>query len=351
MLKKEQIISVNFEDPDNEELQDYKKLYKYIKDRLILNSKNYIFLDEIQNVKDYQKLADGLYIQESVDLYITGSNAYFLSGDLATLLSGRYIEIKILPLSFKEYLSSFTETGDLQIKYRNYLLNSSFPYTLELNDYSQIRDYLEAIYNTVVLKDIIARKNISNIETLKRVIKYSFDNIGNLSSIKKISDTLNSSGIKTSTHTVENYLSLLTNAFILYKVDRYDIKGKQHLQTNSKYYLVDIGLRYFLLGSNKTDTGRILENIVYLELIRRSYQVFIGKSKTLEIDFVAIKNGKTEYFQVSETVKEIKTLERELKALNSIKDHNPKYLITLDLEPEISHNGIKQIYALDWLTS
>jgi len=348
-VKKNQIISINFENPDFEDLKDYKNLYKYIEKSLIPNKKNYVFLDEIQNVVDYQKAVDGLYIKENVDLYITGSNAYFLSGELATLLSGRYIEIEMMPLSFKEYLSALVEKTDLPMKYRNYLTNSSFPYTLELESEEQIKVYLDGIYNTVILKDVVARKNISDVNVLESVVRYMFDNIGNITSIKKISDALTSAGRKISNHTVENYLSALTDSFILYKVGRYDVKGKQYLQTNEKYYIIDIGLRYFLLGSKKADMGRILENIVYLELLRRGYEVYVGKVGTLEVDFVAVKNGEVEYYQVAQTVQQQEILERELKPLDSIKDHNPKYLLTLDVEPLTSHKGIKQIYALDWL--
>lgn len=348
-VKQNQIISINFENPDFEDLRNYKTLYKYIEKRLIKDKKNYIFLDEIQNVVDYQKAVDGLYIKENVDLYITGSNAYFLSGELATLLSGRYVEIKMMPLSFKEYLSALPEKSFLLDKYRNYLVNSSFPYTLELDNEEQIRAYLGGIYNTVILKDVVARKNISDVNILENVVRYMFDNIGNITSCKKISDTLTSGGRKISNHAVDSYLAALTDSFILYKANRYDIKGKQHLQTNEKYYLIDIGLRYFLLGSKKADMGRILENVIYLELLRRGYEVYVGKTGSLEVDFVAVKNGDMEYYQVAQTVMLPETLERELKPLDSIKDHNPKYLLTLDVEPPTSHKGIKQIYALDWL--
>ncbi|MDD3437353.1 MAG: ATP-binding protein [Candidatus Gastranaerophilales bacterium] len=344
-----QIISINFENPDFEDLKDYKNLYNHIEKKLVKNKKNYVFLDEIQSVREYQKAVDGLYIKENIDLYITGSNAYFLSGELATLLSGRYVEIEMLPLSFSEYLSALPEKTDLPEKYRNYLVKSSFPCTLELQDETQIRTYLDGIYNTVILKDVVARKNISDVHILESVVRYMFDNIANITSVKKISDALTSAGRKISNHTVENYLSALTDSFILYKSGRYDVKGKQYLQTNEKYYLVDIGLRYFLLGSKKADMGRILENVVYLELLRRGYEVYVGKVGTLEVDFVAVKNGDVEYYQVAQSVQQLETLERELKPLDSIKDHNPKYLLTLDVEPPISHKGIKQIYVLDWL--
>ena len=349
-VKKSQIISLNFEDPDNEELTDYKKLYEYIKLKLQPGEQNYIFLDEIQNVKDYQKAIDGLYIKENTDIYITGSNAYFMSGELATLLSGRYVEIEMLPLSFKEYISFFNDNTDIQTRYRKYLENSSFPYVLQLNDEKeQIRTYLSGIYNTVILKDVVQRNKISDVTGLKNIVKFMFDNIGNSTSAKKISDTMTSRGKKISNHTVENYLEALCKSYILYKANRYDVKGKQYLETNGKYYLVDIGLRYYLLGTKYVDFGYILENIVYLELLRRGYEVYIGKVDNKEVDFVAIKDGYTEYYQVADTVMGADTLDRELKSLNSIRDHNPKYLLTMDNVPNVSHNGIKQLYALDWL--
>jgi len=283
-------------------------------------------------------------------LYLTGSNAYMLSGEISTLLSGRYVEIQMLPLAFKEYLSAFPDRTNLVRKYRIYLENSSFPYTLELNnDKKLIRDYLSGIYNSVILKDVVMRNKIADASMLESIIKFMFDNIGNISSTKKISDTMTSYGRKITAPTVENYLKSLINSFILYHVGRYDVKGKQHLKTGEKYYVVDIGLRYFLLGSQKTDWGHVLENIIYLELLRRGYEIYIGKVGTLEVDFVAIKDGNTEYYQIAQTVSLPETLTRELKPLESIKDHNPKFLITLDDVPVTTHKGIKQINAIDWL--
>ncbi len=349
-VDKSQIIAINFEDVDNEKLTDYKVLYDYISNRLISDKMNYIFLDEIQNVPNFQKAIDSLFIKKNVDLYLTGSNAYMLSGEISTLLSGRYVEIQMLPLAFKEYLSTFPDRTNLVRKYRIYLENSSFPYTLELNnDKKLIRDYLSGIYNSVILKDVVMRNKIADASMLESIIKFMFDNIGNISSTKKISDTMTSYGRKITAPTVENYLKALINSFILYHVGRYDVKGKQHLKTGEKYYVVDIGLRYFLLGSQKTDWGHVLENIVYLELLRRGYEIYIGKVGTLEVDFVAIKDGNTEYYQIAQTVSLPETLTRELKPLESIKDHNPKFLITLDDVPVTTHKGIKQINAIDWL--
>lgn len=349
-IEKEQIIMMNFEDADFENLLDRKMLYNYLKEKLLPQKMNYIFLDEIQNVNEFQKVVDSLYIRDNVDIYITGSNAYLLSGEIATLLSGRYVEIKMLPLSFTEYISYFPDKTDINRRYRDYLVNSSFPYALELQgNKALINDYLRGIYNTVVLKDIVARRNISDVFMLESVIRFMFDNIGSIVSIKKISDTMTSQGRKISTHTVENYLSALCDSYILSKVSRFDIKGKQYLKTGEKYYITDIGLRYMLLGSKVTDYGHILENVVYLELLRRGYEVFIGKVAQTEVDFIATKSGNTEYYQVALSVSNSQTLERELRPLDSISDHNPKYILTMDEVPEISYKGIKQINAIDWL--
>ncbi len=349
-IDKKQIININLEDADFEDLTDYKNLYKYLNNKLIKDKMNYIFLDEIQNVKDFQKAVDSLYIKKNVDLYITGSNAYFLSGELATLLSGRYVEIKMLPLSFKEFLSSFEDKTDIIRKFRTYIENGSFPYILNFNnDKRLINDYLSGIYNTVVLKDVVARKNISDVSMLESIIKFVFDNVGNITSAKKISDTMTSYGRKITSPTVENYLTALVNSFIFYRVNRYDVVGKQYLKTGEKYYAIDLGLKYFLLGAKKQDLGHNLENIVYLELLRRGYEVYIGKVGVNEIDFVAIRDGIREYYQISQTVQLEETLNRELKSLYSIKDHYQKFLITMDNQPLTSHNGIKQINAIDWL--
>ena len=347
-VEKEQIISFNFESADNYDIDDFKKLYKAVENRLCPNKMNYVFLDEVQQVREFQRACDSLYILKNVDLYITGSNAMLLSGELATLLSGRYIEIKMLPLSFKEYISVKGES-DLSRKYRDYLTKSSFPYTLELSRSKDIHSYLDGIYSSIVLKDIVARKKIADAAMLENVIRFMFDNIGNPCSTTKIANTLKSSGHNISVHTVENYLKALCESFVLYKADRYDIKGKQYLRSGAKYYVADIGLRYYLLGQKPADLGHILENVVYLELLRRGYEVFVGKSDKSEIDFIAINEEDTEYYQVALTVRDEKTLLRELAPLESVNDHNGKYLLTLDDDPPCSHNGIKQVNALDWL--
>jgi len=348
-VSEQQITMINFEDADNEYLMDRKVLYTHIKERLIKDKMNYIILDEIQHVDEWQRVVDSLFVKKNCDVYITGSNAYLLSGELATLLSGRYVEIKMLPLSFAEYASASNDKLDLSRKYSSYLSNSSFPYALELNKPKDIRAYLDGIYTSVVLNDVVKRKKIADVSALESVIRFMFDNIGNISSSKSIADTLTSGGRKISTHTVDNYLEALCDSFILYKANRFDVKGKQNLKTGEKYYVADIGLRYYLLGSQKADMGRSLENVVYLELLRRGCDVRIGKVGNNEVDFVATNENGVAYFQVALTVRDENTLARELRPLDSISDHNPKYLLTLDVDPEISHNGIRQINALDWL--
>ena len=350
-VQRDQIIRINLEDPDYHDVQDYLQLYNLVKDRLIPDKMNYIFIDEVQTVPDFQKAVDGLFIKANCDVYITGSNAYMLSGELATLLSGRYVEIKMLPLSFREYISALEDETDLQMKYQRYIQNGSFPYILQLSRRRDINAYLEGIYTSIVLKDIVARHRISDAGMLDSVIRFMFDNIGNLCSATNIANTMTSYGRKISAPTVENYLSALVESFILYKAGRYDVKRKQHLATGSKYYLSDIGLRYYLLGSKQVDAGHILENVVYLELLRRGYEVHIGKVGSAEVDFIAIGDYGEEYYQVAYTVNDAdgKTLTRELAPLERIRDHNPKYLITMDFVPLTSHNGIKQINALEWL--
>ena len=349
-ILKEQIIYINFEDYDNEKYLEPKALYEYIKSLIKPGRKNYIFLDEIQNVKDFQKVVDSLYIKKEVDLYITGSNAYFLSSDLATLLSGRYIEIKMLPLSFKEYVLNSGSKDNLETKYRDYILNGSFPYTLELkNNERVVKDYLEGLLNTIVIKDVIQRNNFNDVILFQSVLKYLFDNIGNLVSSKKIADSLTSNGRKVDSKTIERYLNALIESFVIYRASRFNIKGKEYLKSLEKYYVVDIGLRHALLGQSNIDVGHMLENIVYLELIRRGYDVYVGKYNDLEIDFVAKDDKNISYFQVAATVRDENALKRELTPLRSIKDQYPKYLLTLDNDPDTDFNGIQKLNVLEWL--
>lgn len=346
-IKEENIISINLESPDYI-FQDYKELYDFVNEKIKEGNYYYVFLDEVQAVDKFQKAVDGLYIKENVDVYITGSNAYLLSGELATLLSGRYIEIKMLPLSFKEYSKYLKEPGDEKL-YLRYVNQSSFPYALKLEDEEEVDKYLDGIYNTVLVKDIVTRKKIADAGMLRSVTEFMFSSIGSSLSIKKIADTLTSNGRSISVHTVESYLDSLTESFIFNKVPRYDIKGKQYLQSGEKYYATDVTMRYALIGRKNIDAGHMLENVVYLELIRRGYKVYIGKTGEKEVDFVAEnKNGFT-YFQVAYTTREEATLERELSALKGINDHYPKFILTMDLDPEADYDGIRKINVLDWL--
>ena len=361
-VEKIQIISINFEDMNYEELTDYKKLYEYVKYKMLTNKKNYIFLDEIQYVDKFEKVVDSLFIKENVDLYITGSNAYFMSSELATLLSGRYIELKMLPLSFKEYYQAKLEYEKLEEKenrtlktlmqyYNEYIVNSSFPYTLQLeNNLKNTYEYLSGIYNSVLLKDIVARLKIADVMRLESVVKYIFDNIGNLTSISKIANTLTSMGRKTDTKTIEKYIKGLVDGLLIYEVSRYNIKGKEFLSTLSKYYVSDLGLRQMILGNRNVDMGHILENIIYLELLRRKCNVYVGQFDKNEIDFVVINSNEVEYYQVALTVLDENTLKRELAAFKNIKDNYPKYLITLDeVLPNTDYEGIKVVNVLEWL--
>ncbi len=341
------IISINFENPENE-FEDYKKLYKFVKEQVKDEKQYYVFLDEIQKVKEFEKAVDGLYIIKNIDVYITGSNAYLLSGELATLLTGRYIEIKMYPLSFKEYAKYYKKDVDEKI-YLNYINKSSFPYALKLEGETETYDYLDALYNTIIVKDISQRKKIADISMLKTVSKFMFDNIGNCLSIKKISDTLTSDGRSISVHTVERYLEALVESYVFNKVSRFDIKGKQYLQSGEKYYATDVTMRYAILGRRNLDVGHILENIVYLELLRRGYKVYIGKTGEKEIDFVAENKDGFTYFQVAYTTREKSTLERELIPLQEINNHYPKYILTMDVDPIVDYEGIKKINVLDWL--
>ena len=312
--------------------------------------KTLIFLDEIQHCEEFPEVVDSLHIKKDVDIYLTGSNAKMLSSEIATLISGRYVEISMLPLSFKEYVLSTGSSSELARKYTAYVETSSFPYALQLaGQPKELRDYLDGIYNTIVVKDIAQRNKIPDPMMLESVLRFIFDNIGNQLSTKKIADTMTSNGRKIDVKTVEKYLKALMESYIVYQAKRYNVKGKQHLKTLEKYYAVDIGLRYLLLGTSSSDVGHILENIVFLELLRRGNEVFIGKIDDLEVDFVAMDGKQTTYYQVAASVRDEKTLARELASLEKIPDHYPKIVLTLDEDPQADYNGIRRINALDWL--
>ena len=346
---KDQIVYLNFEDYDFFELRDPGKLYAYIKPLIQQDKMTYIFFDEIQHVKDFPDIINSLNLKPTADLYVTGSNAYMLSSEIATLLSGRYVEIAMLPLSFKEYVEGIGGTDNLSQAYMEYVSKSSFPYTLELGTANEVSDYLNAVYNTIVVKDIMSRNKLSDVMMLESVIRFTADNIGNILSTKRIADLMTADGRKIDQKTVERYLSILCESFFLYEVKRYNIRGKQQLKTLGKYYLVDIGLRRMLLGSRSFDVGRILENIVYLELLHRQKKVYIGKMDNLEVDFVAVDEGDIAYYQVAATVRDGATLKRELASLRQIKDQYPKYILTLDDDPVADYDGIKRINVLKWL--
>lgn len=349
-VKDEQIIFVNLEDFDFYELRDPVRLHAYLKERIVKGRKTYIFLDEIQHCEEFPRVVDSLYIKKNVDLYITGSNAYMLSSEIATLIAGRYVEIRMLPLSFKEYVLSTGTADGLARKYAEYIESSSFPYALEFQGQpKEIRDYLEGLYNTIVVKDIAARKKISDIMMLESITQFIFDNIGSQLSTKKIADTMTSNGRKMDVKTVERYLEGLMESFIIYQAKRYNIRGKQYLKTLEKYYVVDLGMRYMLLGSRGTDVGHMLENVVFLELKRRGYEVYVGKMDELEVDFVVREPKNTVYIQVAASVRDDATLARELAPLQKISDHYPKRILTLDEDPEADYEGIRRINALDWL--
>lgn len=349
-IKDEQIIHINLEDADYN-FKDYKELYDYIIEKVDKEKQYYVFLDEVQNVSKFQKAVDSLYIKKNIDVYITGSNAYLLSGELATLLSGRYIEIKMLPLSFKEYVSAFND-NNYQKLFLDYMKNGGMPGNLSIlqTNPNDIDKYLDGIFSTIVYKDIMARNNITDKMLLESVLKFIFDSIGSPISTKKISDTLTSKGITTSNHTVENYITAYLESFLIYKAERFDVKGKNLLARDYKYYVVDTGLRSYLLGKKADgDMGHILENIVYLELLRRGYKVYVGKVDELEVDFVTENRDGLKYYQVALTTRDEKVLERELRSLRKTGDHYPKYLLTLDMDLETDYDGITKINVIDWL--
>ncbi|HCD77993.1 MAG TPA: ATPase [Prevotella sp.] len=348
-IEEKQIVYINFEDFDFFELRDPMRLFEYMKSKILKDKNMYVFFDEIQHVENFPDVVNSINLRPNVDMYITGSNAYMLSNEIATLLSGRYIEIPMLPLSFKEYAKATNGLANLQKTYNEYIVRSSFPYTLDFDTQSEISDYLNSVYNTIVVKDIMSRKRLQDPMMLESVIRFTADNIGNILSTKRIADLMTAEGRKIDQKTVERYLSALCETFFVYEVKRYNIKGKQLLKTLGKYYLVDIGMRRMLLGSRSFDAGRILENIVYLELMRRQKKVYIGKSDNLEVDFVTIDENNTTYYQVAATVRDETTLKRELKSLQLIDDQYPKYILTLDDDPTADYNGIKRINVLKWL--
>ena len=346
-----QIISINFEDLAYESLCEYHALYRYITERMLPDQMNYIFLDEIQHVPQFEKVVDSLFIKENTDVYITGSNAFFMSGELATLLTGRYVELAMLPLSFKEFCQGLKGNMTLPAKYEAYVRNSAFPYALQFQDEPQaVEEYLTGIYNTILVKDTLQRLGSSDTMIVETLMRYLAANIGSLISPNKIANSLTSAGRKIDNKTVERYLQALKDSLLVYQAERFDVRGKQLLKINAKYYLVDPAFRRLLINDTGRDTGHILENIIYLELRRRGGKVYVGQLPRGEIDFVVEKPGGREYYQVAESTMAPDVLERELKPLQQVRDQYPKYLLTLDESAgEADYNGIRKQNALKWL--
>ncbi len=348
-VPKDQIHSLNFEDPNWMGLQSCKSVWDYLKPRVENEKRHYIFLDEVQRLPEFEVLINGLHTRKNIDLYVTGSNAFLLSSELATYLSGRYVELHLTPFSFKEFCSASTSSENPSQLYARYLTQSGFPYALQLPEGQFLDDYLAGIFNTILLKDVVGRFGFKDVPLLDRITRFLFDNIGNPTSISKIANTLERPTSRPNSQTVENYIRALCDSYILHQVRRYDIKGKEWLKTNAKYYLEDVGLRRILLGTKTGDLGHILENVIYLELKRRYREVSVGIFNNQEIDFVAVNSGNLAYYQVALTVRDSQTLERELTPLKKLPDSHPKFLLTLDDDPDVNHDGIIQMNALKFL--
>lgn len=358
-ILEEQILAINFEELEYEELLDYKKLYQYIKDRMCEDKTTYIFLDEIQKVANFEKVVDSLYVKKNTDIYITGSNAYLLSGDLATFLSGRYVEISMLPLSFSEYLALVSKDRDSA--FADYMKYGSLPFVAAMDKTDEKVDtYLEGIYNTVIVRDIEDRqkrqeadpqkRKITDITLLKTIARYLASVIGSPVSIRSITDYLTSSGRKISPNTVNDYVEALTESFIFYPAERFDIVGKQLLKTNKKFYMADLGIRNHILPKRSYDLGFSIENIVFFELLRRGFKVTVGKYQNTEVDFVAQKQGILTYIQVTADMTAKETFDREIRPFHSIQDNYEKIILTLDKLSPGNYDGIKVIHLIDWLT-
>ena len=351
-VKEENIIHINFESARYDEIKNYKDLYDYVKSKLS-KGKNYILLDEVQNIDSWEKAVNSINVDFNVDIYITGSNAYLLSSELATLLSGRYIEIKMYPLSFKEFLEfNNYDMTKIEDKFNEYLKYGGLPAITHIKDKPDlIMTYLNDIYNTIVKKDVLERNKINDIALLENIIRYISSNIGSQISANKISDYLNSNKIveKSNHQTVDNYLKMLENAFIVYKAERSDIKSKNILKTLGKYYIADTGLRNIILGFRNIDEGHLLKNVIYLELLRRGYKVSIGKTLDYEVDFVAENVNEIKYYQVSQSIKDEKVKMRELRSLKSISDNYEKTILTMDKTINNDYNGIKVVNIIDFL--
>lgn len=349
-----QIISLNFEDIEYEDLRDYKRLYEYVKEHLVPDKMNYIFFDEIQHVEQYQKTVDSLFLRENCDVYITGPNAYFMSGELATLLTGRYAQLAMMPLSFKEFCEGLEEDEkqlSLNEKFQRYITVGSFPYVLKYGyGVQEAKEYMQGIYYTILLNDVVKRLKISDVNMLEDVTRFMLFNIGNRTSPTTIANIMTSKQKKIDPKTVDRYIRGLTDSLLFYEARRYNIRGKEFLSTMNKYYAADMGMRNMLVQGSSSDVGHILENLVYLELKRRGFEVYVGQlGADGEIDFVTMKDGKLAYYQVAASTLDEDVLKRELAPLNNIKDNYPKYLLTLDeLFEDMNYDGVQKLNALKW---
>ena len=343
------IVSINFEDPDTPVFSTFHEAWLYLKEKLPADGRSYVFLDEVQLVPEFERFVDGIYSKKICDLYVTGSNAKFLSGELATFLTGRYVEIQLHPLSFAEYCTAFPDKHAYEL-FPSYRRFGGFPMSVAIPQTETAQtDYLSGILNTILYKDVLTRNGIRDQALLKRLLAFIFDNVGCLLSVNRIAGTFRNGGFAVNNKTLDSYLAMLCDAFLVHRAPRYDIRGREILKTNAKYYLADTGLRRLLLGDRNRDIGRVLENIVYLELKRRYTDVYVGVLGNGEVDFVAVRNMIPTYIQVALTVREEETLKRELAPLQAIRDNNPKTLLTFDNDPPANEDGIRVLYVIDFL--
>ncbi len=342
------IIHINFNLPEYEHLLTYRALYDYINAHYEKDRENFVLIDEVQMCMDFEKAINGLHAAEKYDIYITGSNAFLLSSDLATLFTGRTFEIKVFPFSFAEYVRYFGY-GDIYTAFDQYMLEGGMAGSYLYREPEAKYDYIAEVFDTLIVRDIRQKYKIRNMQLMERIVDFLMDNISNLASARSIAAAL--SGLKEkATHvTVNSYMQYLCNAFAFYKIRRYDIKGKKYLSSNDKYYLSDHTFRYAKLGTKNMDYGRVLENIVAIELLRRGYEVYVGALYKKEIDFVAIKRNEKLYIQVSDNISDEKTFEREVSPLLQIKDAYPKMLIARTRHDEYQYEGIKVVDAANWL--